>query len=68
MELLLCCLIHLHLIFSPGTYSLAELNLLESENQIEIDLIRTDPSVSRQVYDEHSTELQFINIFDDSEM
>lgn len=68
MELLLCCLLHLALIFSPGSYYTSEIETLEQNNLYEINLIRNDPTSAQQVMNEHSSELEFINIFDDSEM
>ncbi len=61
---LLCILLFLSVIFSPGTYYQSEIDQFEIDNQAQIDAIHADPLLEQQIVDDYSPQLEFIDVID----
>lgn len=67
-ESLLCILLHLTLIHSPGTYTYQELTACEAANQADIDQIHADPILENSIVQTNSPQLELLDIwYDDAE-
>lgn len=64
MDLLLCILLHLAVIASPGSYSHNVIEQCEADNISEVDRIRNDPVFSQQVYNLFIDNVEWINLYD----
>lgn len=65
LDTLLCILLHLSVIFSPGQYYQSEIDQYEQENQAAINAIHNDPQLEAQIVAERTPDLEFIDIVDD---
>ncbi len=65
LETLLCILLHLAVIVSPGEYYQCEIDTFEQQNQAEIDAIHNDPPLENYVITTYSSQVEFIGIIDE---
>ncbi len=65
LELLLCFLLHLSIIVSPGQYYESEIDAFYQDNQAEVDDLYGSPEES-QIVQTYSPALEFIEILDDN--
>lgn len=65
LELLLCFMLHLAIIISPGTYYESEIDTYYQYNETAIDALRGSAEEA-QIVATHSPELEFIEILDDN--
>ncbi len=63
-EVLLCILLYLSVIFSPGEYTEAEIDGFEVQHQAAITTIHNDPQLEASIVTEYSPQLEFIGIID----
>lgn len=61
---LLCILLYLAVIFSPGTYYQSEIDTFEAQHQADISAIHAQPTLETQIVHDFTPQLEFIDIFD----
>ncbi len=64
---LLSIMLHLLLVFSPGTYTVTEISQIESTNQVQIDNVRQDQVLLDWVIDVYSPDAEIIVVIDPNE-
>lgn len=62
-EVLLCILLYLSVIFSPGTYTEQEIMDFESANQSQIDPVHADPNLENTIVQTYTPQLEFLDIW-----
>lgn len=62
-ETLLCILLYLGAIFSPGSYSGCDINNQTVANQPAIDQIHADPVQESAIIQDYSPQLEFLDIY-----
>lgn len=67
MFALLCVMLHLLLIFSPGVYTTQTIYTIEQQNQAQIDAVENDPVLYNQVKAQYAGEASRIQVSNDSE-
>ncbi len=63
-ETLLCVLLYLSAIFSPGSYSYQEIATYEAQHQSAIDDIHADPVLEQNIVTQYSPQLEFLELYD----
>ncbi len=63
-ETLLCILLYLGAIVSPGSYSYQEIDVLTVANQPSINQIHSNPTQEQAIVQEFSPQLEFLDIYD----
>lgn len=61
---LLCILLYLMAIVSPGQYTVSQIEALENQHEIAIQAIHSDPPLEQAIVIEYSPEVEFIGIID----
>ncbi len=64
MEILLCLLLYLTVITSPGTYSQSEIMDFEQANEQEISAIQQDQPLTAQIVETFIDDVQFVEVAD----
>lgn len=64
LDTLLCIMLYLSIILSPGEYSMQDIEYLEQTNQTSIDQVHNDPPLEQTVVDTYTPQLEFIYIYD----
>ena len=64
MVALLCIMLFLQLIFSPGTYTTQTIHTIEQQHQPQIDAVRNNGTLYNQVKIDYTDEASVINIKD----
>ncbi len=67
MFALLCVMLYLALIFSPGVYTTHTINTIEQQHQVQIDAVENDPMLYNQVKAQYANEASYVIIKDDIE-
>ena len=67
MLALLCVMLHLMLIFSPGVYTTHTINTIEQQNQAQIDAVENDPYLYNQVKLQYADEASRVVLRDETE-
>ena len=67
MFALLCVMLFLNLIFSPGTYTTHTINTIEQQNQVQIDNVENDPYLYNQVKAQYANEASTVVVKDRDE-
>lgn len=63
-ETLLCILLYLSAIVSPGSYSYQDIAVHESQNQQAINAIHADPALEQSIVTQYSSQIGFLDIYD----
>lgn len=64
---ILCVLLYLGLITSPGSYLESEIYNLERDNQAQVDAVENDPVLYPQVIDTYTPDTEWIHVETDTE-
>lgn len=64
-ETLLCILLYLGVIISPGRYSYQEIDAYETAHQQAIDDIHNDPVQEQAIVIQYTPQLEFLDLYDD---
>lgn len=61
---LLCILLYLILIFSPGTYTTTQIHNIEQQNHTQVQAVQQDPALMQQVQATHIEDAQRVKVID----
>lgn len=64
LETLVCILLYLNVMVSPGTYTMSEVGQFETDHSTEISEIHSDPTFEAVVVQTFQPQLEFIEIID----
>lgn len=64
MLTILCMLLYLAVIFSPGTYTTTQIHTLEQQNHSQVQAIQQNPTLMQQVQADYIGDAQRIKILD----
>lgn len=64
-ETLLCILLYLGAIISPGSYSYQQIAIQEAAHQTEIDQIHSDPVQEQAIVQQFTPQQELLDIYDD---
>jgi hypothetical protein len=65
LETLLCILLYLGAIVSPGTYTYSQIDDQQTANQVAIDQIHADPVQEQDIVSQFTPQLELLDIYDD---
>lgn len=64
MQTLLCIMLYLALIISPGIYTYQQIHTIEQQNQPAIQSVQQDPALMNYVVNKYMEDAKRINVID----
>ena len=62
---ILCILLYLTLIFSPGTYTTTQIHTIEQQNHTQVQAVQQNPTLMQQVQADYIEDAQRIKVAED---